>query len=391
MQQRVDERGAVSLFVVIFAALLLTIVTVGFVQLMIKDQQQASVDDLSRSANDSALAGIEDAKRLLLLDQACREGVAASTVNCSAIANALAPEPGTNETSCDTLSRAGIVGENGGETIVQQSDSDGAARLDQAYTCVRIALNTNDYTGELQKDGSILVPLSGVGTFDTVELQWFSEKDISAGASVGFPSSGAGLDLPPEGAAWPSNNPPLLRAQLIQLGSGFKLADFDDSQPGNRSNTNTIFLYPALAGVPEKDFALDARRSPTNAPQLAECTDTLTETGYACRAVITLPNPIEGDAATRNAFLRLVSLYNSANFRITLTNGGSPVLFNRVLPEVDATGRANDVFRRIKARVELKGEFTRPEAAIDITGNLCKNFTVTDAEDGYSTSGTCTP
>jgi len=49
------------------------------------------------------------------------------------------------------------------------------------------------------------------------------------------------------------------------------------------------------------------------------------------------------------------------------------------------------MFRRIKARVELKGDFSYPEAAIDMQGNLCKNFTITDDESGYKNTTTCTP
>lgn len=392
MYMKSSQSGAVSLFVVIFATLLMTIVTVGFVQIMVKDQQQAGIQDLSQSANDAALAGVEDAKRLLLLDQSCRDGTAAPTINCAAITAALTPIPGQNETDCDTLSQGGIVGETNNETIIQQSAGDNAETLDQAYTCVKIGVNTANYEGRLDVNKTTLVPISGVSSFDTVEVSWFSQEDVSSTSpTVGFPSSGPDVKLPRVGTQWQQNYPPLLRTQLIQLGSSFKLSDFNDSQPGNRSNTNTLFLYPSATGTENKDFALDARRSNTNAPQQVRCNDSFVTAMYACKATIALPVPIDGNTGNRNAYLRLTALYNSARFSIKLKSGATEVFFNRVQPEVDSTGRANDVFRRVKARVELKGDFSYPEAVIDMTGDLCKNFTITDMESGYSTSSTCTP
>lgn len=387
------QSGAVSLFVVIFAALLMTIVTIGFIQLMVKDQKQASSSDLSQSAYDSAQAGVEDAKRLLLLDQSCRDGTAASTVNCAAIASALTPVPGQNETECDTLSDAGIVGEANNETLIQQSVGDNATKLDQAYTCVKVGVNTGNYEGRLEANKTTLVPITGVSSFDTVEVSWFSREDVSSSAAtpnVTFPYQNGEVNLPRIGDQWQTTAPPLLRTQLVQMGGSFKLSDFDD-QAGSGSNANTLFLYPTPLGTANQSFALDARRSPNNAPQLVHCEDTFTDTSYICTATIALPAPIDGNVANRNAYLRLTALYNGARFSIKLKSGGSDVLFNRVQPEVDATGRANDVFRRVKARVELRGDFAYPEAAIDMVGDLCKNFTITDAEDGYIPNSTCAP
>ncbi len=389
-----SQQGAVSLFVVIFAALLMTIVTVGFIQFMLRDQRQATSNDLSQSANDASLAGVEDAKRLMLLDQSCRDGTAASTVNCTTIANALTPTPGKNETDCDTLVKAGLVGQTNDETIVQQSIGDNAAKLDQAYTCVKIGVNTADYKNKLDVNQSVLVPITGVSTFDRVEISWFSRSDVSTSTTstaVGFPTTGANVSLPRVGTKWQLNYPPLLRTQLIQTGGSFVLSDFDDSQPGNRSNANTLFLYPSATGAQNKDFALDARKTPTGVPQQVLCSDDFLDAEYVCKATITLPTPIDGNTANRNAYLRLTALYNSAHFSVKLKNGADDVYFNRVQPEVDSTGRANDIFRRVKARIELQGDFAYPEAALDMTGDLCKNFTITDAEDGYSTSGTCNP
>jgi len=134
-----------------------------------------------------------------------------------------------------------------------------------------------------------------------------------------------------------------------------------------------------------------ARRAGTDAPQPTKCNASFDTSQYACTTTITLPNPVGGNANNRTAFLRLTALYNAAHYSIRLKSGGNYVNFNRVQPEVDSTGRANDVFRRVEARVELKGDFTYPEAAIDMQGNLCKNFTVTDAEDGFNGTTSCTP
>ena len=390
--KKYTESGAVSLFVVIFATLLITIVTVSFVQLMIKDQQQATTSDLSQSAYDSAQAGVEDAKRLLVLDQACKNNTAASTVDCAKITSALTPAPGKSDTDCDTLVKAGLVSETNGETIVQQNDSIDS-QLDQAYTCVKIGVDTDDYKGQVAVNQSVLVPITGVGTFDSVELSWFSRQDVSAitnDPAVGFPTSDASTPLPPAGNNWKFNYPPLMRTQLLQTGASFKLSDFDNNDSG-KSDANTLFLYPSEIGAVAKDFALDARQTQTLGPQQVKCNSSFATSEYVCSVQIKLPSPIDGNIANRGAYLRLTSLYNGAHFNVRLKSGSDYVKFNGVQPEVDSTGRANDMFRRVKARVELKGDFTYPEAAIDMDGNLCKNFTITDAEDGYRGSTTCTP
>lgn len=387
-----DQSGAVSIFVVIFAALLMTIVTVSFIQLMIKDQQQATTSDLSQSAYDSAQAGVEDAKRLLLLDQACRNGTAAPSINCMVIANALVPSAGQTETSCDTLVKAGLVTSTNNETIIQQSVGDNAAKLDQAYTCVKIKVNTDDFKRDLEANESQTIPIRGVGEFDTIELDWFSRKDLSADneeLKIDFPTIGPDVSLPPVGSTWQPNHPALMRVQFMQTGSSFKLSEFDAGQEG-RSNANTLFLYPSASGLQDKEFAIDSRRSSLNAPQQIRCVTSLVTSEYACKTRLRLPQPIDG-SANRNAFLRLSALYNSASYKVTLKHGGEEVKLDRIQPEVDSTGRANDMFRRVQARIELNGDFTHPEAAIDLAGDLCKNFTVTDQEGGFNESASCNP
>jgi Tfp pilus assembly protein PilX len=378
------QSGAVSLFVVIFAALLMTIVTVSFIQLMIKDQEQATASDLSQSAYDSAQAGVEDAKRLLLAVQKCG---ASTDATCNKYREALASG------KCSTLSDSSLVGQVNGETIIQQDAED--ASLDQAYTCVKIDTTPPNYERGIKMHESAVVPLIGTSSFDEIEISWFSHDDVSPGTtSLRFPDSSVDkLNLPPVGTAWEADNPAMLRTQLIQTSGGFDLNQFDASS-GDNSNANTLFLYPtSLPGLGPTNFFSDARRAGSASPTPVSCVSTFaTGEEYACKMKLKLPNPIGGDRDSRIAYLRLSALYNDAHFAITLhdTASGKDVDFNNVQSEVDSTGRASNLFRRIQTRVELTGAMVYPEAAVDIAGNLCKNFFVTDDPDEYAPNS-CTP
>lgn len=388
---RRNERGAVSLFVVIFAALLITTITVAFVRLMLQSQQQATMNDLSKSALDSAYAGVEDAKRAIVAyRQHCGNGGdGAGTDECNRLAAAL-----TNSNTCDTIQRSGIPGVSGEkEILVKQTEGDEI--LQQAYTCVKVQLNTQDYVGSLTPNTSRLIPLKSTGAFTQVYVEWYSQDDLQNA------DSGGGIDLAdntklPRLADWPKNRPALLRVQLIQFGGSFNLSDFDREQNG-QMNSATLFLMPSTVGRDTVSFADDVRQSNTSgALQQIRCKQNFsvnsTDGQYACGAFIQIPDPIGGNPANRQAYLRISQVYNpSTTFRVCLQDCdlANTVMFSAVQPIVDSTGRANDLFRRIKARVELEGSSIPPvEAAVDITGSLCKTFLVTDRPEDF-TPGSC--
>jgi Tfp pilus assembly protein PilX len=407
------QTGAVSLFVVVFFMLLITVITVSFVRLMVADQRQATDNDLSQSALDSAQAGAEDAKRALLK---YKQDCFASAAGCKAAANVI------NSEQCNT-GLSSVSGSNSSkEVLVQQSASSRDSILDQAYTCVKMKLTTADYVGTLAANQSQLVPLFSSKTFDRVKLEWFSKEDITQvgpSTSVDLPAvNSAGQVLYSQGQ-WPVNRPSLLRTQLIQYATSFTLGNFD-TVSGDQSNGATMFLYPTKQqNIGPKTFTENDQRKtdladdpnkkdPLTTPTAISCSASINAGGYACSSVVVLPQAIGASPDKpneRTAYLRLMPLYTGAHFRVTLWNGpinendstdpSSPgesvVPFEGVQPLIDSTGRANDLFRRVQTRVNLVDTtFPYPDAAIDLTGNFCKDFAVTTDQYIAGTSA-CTP
>lgn len=399
------QSGAVSLFVVIFATLLITVVTLGFLRIMVNDQNQATNNDLAQSAYDSAQAGVEDAKRALLkyktiCDDESRQG------ECEALVVRI-EDAGCNE----ALRFLEVIPSGDGEVVVEQTQGGSSDELNQAYTCVKMVLRTDDYVGSLSANTSKLIPLvavkdgAGNRVFDSVKIEWYSLEDVGNNAgTVSLQSLGQGAQKLSEKSTWPVNRPSVLRSQLIQVGSSFTLTDFDAQNSG--SNANTLFLAPTSSpSAPSYAFAAqDTRRASladefdpaqtSSAPLAIHCESIVPvtiagkESDYACSATLTLPTPIGG--GNRTAFLRLTPYFNSAHFRVTMYNAGTLVKFDSVQPIVDSTGRADTLFRRVQGRVDLiDTSFPYPDGTVETSGNLCKDMSITDKESDYSSS--CTP
>lgn len=377
MRQRYYEQGVASIFIVVFSILLLIVVSISFTQLMMSEQIRSNDTELSQGAYDSALSGVEDGKRVLALCQ--QSGYDPSNVACQAILKG----------ECTTVSDAGIVSQENGEVYIKTT-SNGGKDFEQAYTCVKISLDSPEYKGTIDQSGdSTVIPLRGVSAFDKVQLFW-RVPSISQVSDLG---SAIYLKLP-QASAWSAEKPPVIRSQLIQYKDGSLLSsDFDSN-----NNSHTTYFYPTTGGVAGSpaltNFSVDQRRSGFLSPTAVGCTTLLVQQGYNCWTTISLPDPIGGDSSNRVAYLRLMSIYNGADYMVRLVSStGSTVKFFRVQPSIDSTGRASDVFRRVEAKVELTDSNEAslyPRATVDLTNNLCKTMIVSIDPVDYSDGG-CTP
>ncbi|PID32561.1 hypothetical protein CR956_01805 [Candidatus Saccharibacteria bacterium] len=360
MSKNKQQRGATAIFIVIFAMLLLSIIAISFLGTMLREKGRSLDDELSESAYDSALAGVEDGKRAL---EACAKGKA---VACSAI----------KEKKCDTTSRAGIVTETDGEVKIRSKTFGGGKNeLNQAYTCVKVNRKTNEYKGRLGADDSVIVPLKGDGGYDQVEVSWHNIND-GDGYNFNNPLNPSLSSL----SSW--ERPALFKAQYMQYSKGtLKPAEFNDD-----GKAHTVFLYPNDVGSASHDIKLkDLRRDGSAEPVEVKCQSSPGIVGYVCSTKLILP-----PMPNRVAYLRLTSMYKSAHFQVKLLDGASAVVkFDGVQPIIDSTGRANDVYRRVEARVEaVDRNFPFPRATIDISNNFCKNFSLTE-NDFFG--GSCNP
>lgn len=376
-----SEQGAVSIFIVIFTALLVTIIAVSFTQLMVRNQQQATANDLSQRAYDSALAGVEDAKRTLIakIEKCTPVSPACNTIKAAVSAR-----------ECNTTIRAGIATKTtdaGGNVEVTVGEPDD----NQAYTCVQIQENTPTYQGKLTQGTGTVIPLrtTNADTFNRVRITWFTKADTQGSSTnePSFPSVAPTVKLPPLSATnWPSTAPPILRAQYIPGGANINNLD-------NRART--AFLYPenniSTMGTNVVLADVDQRRTINGSgPQQINCVNSFESSGASvygiCQATLRLA------ADTSSAYLQLAALYNSTSFTIELLNGPDVVNFHGVQPIVDSTGRAGDLFRRVQARVTVKDGISLPypDAAVSTEGNLCKSFFITDKSSDYNPGG-CEP
>lgn len=399
-----QQKGAVSIFIVLFATLLFVAISVGFAMLMLRDQNRATDNDLSQSALDSAKAGVEDAKRVLAKYATCMEANNNQDYSCRKVVNTVRAQ------KCDTVSR--LLG-GGGEQLIRQTQAD--EQLQQAYTCVTVATDTEDVVKTIKNEGDIkIVPLRAKQPFETVEVSWFQRPAGSAALNFsqaeknrrlgGERNTRVNAQLPEEDN-WRGEWGTLLRVQALSypaVGIG-SLRELD-------SDARTVFLYPdagtrgntvvdMATADPHTAFSPHSADMPVTdgaygKPLMArgsQCDSRVAVGQYACRALLRLPKHNNN----RSAFLTLAGLYGKGspfNVKIRMLDAsGNPVLFDNVQPRVDATGRANNVFRRIEARIETTVSdraIPLPRATIAINGDICKRYLVSDTAADFE-RGVC--
>lgn len=388
------KKGGVSIFIVMVVGVLVSIMSASFLRLMFRDQEQASKLDLSQSAYDSAQAGVEDAKRFLrIFRSACGasgigsfEGV---TYNCNAMRDAIQNE------SCYTLATAGIGNPNG-ETIIQTTSGAGGASndasLNQAYTCVKLRMNTADFLGRTNDGSPSVINLKGTAAFDRVRIRWHSRENMTNGNNIALDSlSNPSVRPRIDSRNWRNQNrPAILKAQFYGYVPhiGMSSSDMDTPYPDDGNGASEMLFYPtnstsALSSSVSNMPTVRRNESSSQATTdytFTRCSDRMDANSntYACQTTVNIGRSVDPRDVL---YLRLTPLMNDSNFRVELLNGNTVVDFAGVQPRVDSTGRANTQLRRVESRIGFNDtSFPVPLFSAQTESNeepICKEFSVT--------------
>ena len=413
------KRGATSIYVVIVVMLLLTVVTASFIRIIISEASKTTGDDLAQSAYDSALAGVEDAKLALKKYYDCNvDAETAEGEECSAVIAAFNTGLGAADVTDPTSPRYGycdVVGEALGrisstdsvkEVLIKENNTSRNANshVTQAYTCIMIDNTLGDYRSVLNSSTPFrIIPLKTAdpSSITGLRISWYSGEDgdfrtLSFGNKDYFKPYGQ-----------PLSTPPTISAQLIQSAPSFSLSQFE-SNSDNTTNSGTVFLVPtdndsATTHLQSSVLVNSHDHSSLNAPQKVYCNKN-TADEFACSVSISLPKPVGSDSRNKDTFYLILNLpydqpQTTFSVQLCKDTGGTCQGENAVADfidaqiAIDATGRANDMYSRIEARVEFTDLFyPYPRYAAEGTGSdersINKNFYVTSDCLRFNTDGT---
>lgn len=405
------KKGAASFYMVAFSTLILLVVATSFAAIIVSEVTRTANDDLAQSAYDSALPGVDDAKLAFYSYQKCLEQGATETeiddnkneVTCGEIIHYM------NNPDCDMV--ANILGrsvirdesdsEGSGEVMIEESVGSGN-NMSQAYTCVKIEKELSDYRTTLSSANqmkAVKVKFAGVSANDisSVKVSWFTNQDNTTSdlKYSNFSVDGQGNGNVVFGGLGGENGasaPPTISLAMIQTGATFSLDSFEKTV-GRQTNRGMVYLVPAknedlskISGQPEgyvkvgdgkineDGFLKSNDKAARNLPYVVGCNPG-SGTDFVCSVEIALPKPIDGDR-NNNTFVFVVGLpYGTPSTDVsleficadgakcgaqTITNDDGTeqesytgiATLDGVQISIDSTGRANDMYRRVEARLE---------------------------------------
>lgn len=333
---RKNQSGFVSIIAAAILMILLSLVTLGLFQLMQREQRQSLDRQLSSQAFYAAETAVNDVYEVL-------DTLPEEKIDCSV-------------DSATTPWNDGIID---------------AATPEIVYSCLQYDKTPVDlvFTDAINSERSKVFPIepenSATANVSTVTFRWNGPN----GSTVVNP--GAANSCPAGTQALPSlfsaTAIPMLRIDLIAVPRGQTLKrDSSVVTPGFPivENTASVYLYPKSCGGASGTFS--SYVAPNNLGQIVNVN---CGGGSGCSFTMNGLNQ-------NRYYARIRSIYNNVEtLNITATTSdGSQFEFRDAQTLVDATGRANDVLRRIEVRLSNEPDYPWPEYVVHGTDGICKTL-----------------
>lgn len=346
---QLNEQGFASIVIAIVLLLVLSLVTVGFAQLMRKEQRQALDKQLSLQAYYAAESGVNDAAK--------------------AISN------GVNEAKdyCGPATSGPYVPYLGDNTVGS------AGTTNAQYTCLLINPTPTDVRvnpiGNVQSRLITMTSADSTDPIKSIRISWQDSDGEAKFALRNWYNSGQFLNS----TNWASQSSTgVLSVGLLPLNVG--------AVQRNTASTEAYhaFLYPASfsaasntsnqTGLTPNNYNKGSGDVASNGPLLDGKCSSANEPLF-CSVVITGLN-------NTSYLLDLQSFYGNSNVNISAYGGDGQAIDSNVLKiknaqtVVDSTGKAQDVLRRIQVRISSRDNYDHPDYSIESTGSICKQLQV---------------
>lgn len=328
---KLNQQGVASIIVAGVFVVIISLIVTSFALLMRREQRQSLDKQLNTQAYYAAESGVNAAVKAL------DSNTSLSNEDCNSTDDIL---PGSSDL------------EDGLE-----------------YTCVLI---DND-PGELiyspvSTEKSTILKLNAPGATE-INISWQASDNTGNENYVAdaedHPLPTASSSSPLRDSVWGSG---ILRVSLMPILS-------EISREQLIKDTQTLFLYPNLNNNPSQVGEHVYSDTPAGKGVFVDSQCNPNSGGSDPKMPYDCNMKINNLPSTDTYYIRLKSIYSTHAVQITAnSSNGNQIQLPGTQAVIDATGKANDVLRRIQVRVPLNASYSYPEFGLETTNAICKDL-----------------
>jgi hypothetical protein len=361
-QKKIDQSGVISFITVAFLAGILLLITTGFVKIMLSNHRQSLDGQLNLQAFYAAESGINDLLQILPLSDDSYYG----SDDCNLLIDG--PLAGKNILNIDpNISYSCLLVDSEVEQILSEPNTQSGKMY------------------KLELDGSG----GGAPELNTVVVSWgdsmqnLSNSDIAEG------------NFPPSIITKTDTTPgeiPILRVTFYYPGTDFSRSTLINNQktfflmPPKLADFNTG-TFPTLfvSGGKKKGNVINNSYF-SSISEIGDYSDGAKnfvscfsdgDKDYKCKAKFDLSKFVTLSPNKSGTYIRVRPIYSDTKVMVEGFKGNaesSHEKFINVQYDIDVTGRANDIYKRIKVRKDMFPNYKFPEYVTKLGDTICKNY-----------------